>query len=147
MCVWDPALVRSVLGCTSGNAFPPTISVFHCVESICPRQFQYSQVSTDGLRPIFPWSSSAPFSPRSPVQHLFGFSICIVSVARNFLLGWVASPPRNPPPLSWLGTGADSACRFYMQNLWRSWYRVYPLKLKLDIKHKILMLNICSVNV
>ena len=26
-------------------------------------------------------------------------------------------------------------------------YRVSPLKLKLDIKHKMLMLNICSVNV
>src|SRR6218665_1921802 len=48
--------------------------------------------------------------------------LCIVSVARNFLPGWVASPPRNPPPLSWLGTGADFARRFYMQNLWRSTY-------------------------
>ena len=26
-------------------------------------------------------------------------------------------------------------------------YRVSPLKLKLDVKHKMLMLNICSVNV
>src|SRR6218665_423632 len=25
---------------------------------------------------------------------------------------WIASPPRNPPPLSWLGTDADSARRF-----------------------------------
>jgi len=26
-------------------------------------------------------------------------------------------------------------------------YKVSPLKLKLDIKHKMLMLNICSVNI
>ena len=46
---------------------------------------------------------------------LFHFCFC----CSKFLPGWVASPPRNPPPLSWLGTGADSACRFYMQSLWR----------------------------
>src|SRR6218665_1370888 len=28
-----------------------------------------------------------------------------------------------------------------------NWYRVFPLKLKLGIKHKMLALNICSVNV
>src|SRR6218665_262644 len=50
----------------------------------------------------------------------YSLVFCIVSVARIFLPGWVAGPPRNPPPLSWLGTGADSARRFYMQNLWRS---------------------------
>src|SRR6218665_1956823 len=72
-------LVRPVLGSTSGNSFPRTISVFRCVESILPRQFQYSQVSADGLRTIFPRASSAPFSPRSPVQHLFGFSIQVHS--------------------------------------------------------------------
>src|SRR6218665_2213673 len=75
----DLTLVRSVLDSTSGNTFPPTISVLRCVESIFPRQFQYSQVFADGLRPIFPRSSSSPFSPRSPVQHLFGCSIHVHS--------------------------------------------------------------------
>src|SRR6218665_2520570 len=72
-------LVLPVLDSTPGNAFPPTISVLRCVESILPRQFQYSQVFADGLRPIFPRSSSSPFSPRSPVQHLFSFSIHVHS--------------------------------------------------------------------
>src|SRR6218665_2567835 len=66
-----------VLGSTSGNAFPPPISVLRCVESIFPRQFQYSQVFVDGLRPQF--FLSLPFSPRSPVRHLFGFSVHIHS--------------------------------------------------------------------
>ena len=46
--------------------------------------------------------------------------VCIISVARRFLQWCVASPQRNPPSLSWLGTGADSARRLYMENLWRS---------------------------
>src|SRR6218665_2329660 len=72
-------LVLPVLYGTSGNAVPPTISVLRCVESIFPRQLQSSQVFADGLRPIFPRSSSSPFSPRSPVQHLSGFSIHVHS--------------------------------------------------------------------
>src|SRR6218665_683435 len=72
-------LVLPVLDSTSGNAFPPTISVLRCVESIFPRQFQSSLVFADGLRPIFPRSSSSPFSPRSPFHHLFGFSVHVHS--------------------------------------------------------------------
>src|SRR6218665_2974381 len=68
-------LVLPVLDSTSGNAFPPTIYVLRCVESIFPRQFQSSQVFADGLRPIFPRFSSSTFSPRSPAHNLFGFSI------------------------------------------------------------------------
>src|SRR6218665_3393621 len=66
------------------------------------------------------WCLSFPSSPLFPRWLEMVRVFCIVSVALNFLPGWVASPPRNPPPLSWLGTGADSARRFYMQNLWRS---------------------------
>jgi len=43
------------------------------------------------------------------------FPLCIVSVARRFLPGWVTSPPQNPPHLPWLGSGTDPARRFYMQ--------------------------------
>jgi len=68
-----------VLDSTSGNAFPPTTSVLRCVESILSRQFQSLQVFAYGLRPIFPRSFSSPFSPRSPVHHLFGFSIHVHS--------------------------------------------------------------------
>jgi len=32
-----------------------------------------------------------------------------LSLEGFFLLGWVSSPPRNPPPLPWLGTGKDPA--------------------------------------
>src|SRR6218665_1632320 len=59
-----------MLGSTSGNAFPPTIPVLRCVEGIIPRQFHYSQVLADGLRPILPRSSSSSFSPRSPSSTL-----------------------------------------------------------------------------
>src|SRR6218665_2138714 len=69
----------SMLDSTSGNAFPPIISILRCIESIFPRQFQSSQVFADGLRPIFPRSSSSPLSSWSPVHHLFGSSILVHS--------------------------------------------------------------------
>src|SRR6218665_892981 len=77
--IFDDLSSSSVLGSTSGNAFPPTISVLRRVESIFPRQFQSSQVFADGLRRILPRSSSSPFSPWSPVHHLFGSSILVHS--------------------------------------------------------------------
>src|SRR6218665_3096113 len=115
-----------MLGSTSGNAFPPTIPVLRCVEGIIPRQFHYSQVLADGLRPILPRSSSSSFSPRSPVQHLFGSSIRVHS-------GHMTQPRKSFP-----SDGAAQlllCCSFLEQD--RSPVlesRILRLKLKLDIK-------------
>src|SRR6218665_115423 len=73
-------LTLDLNGCTSSNAFPPTISVLRRIESIFPHQLQSLQVFTDGLRPIFPRSSLVfPFSFQSLVHHLFGSSILVHS--------------------------------------------------------------------
>src|SRR6218665_1768013 len=56
-------------------------------------------------------SPSIPLFPppaRSPLSTVF----CVISDAYIVILPrWVASPSQNPPPLSWLGTGADSLMR------------------------------------
>src|SRR6218665_2372031 len=60
--------------CTLGNAFPPTISVLHRVESIFPRQSQLT-----GLHGWSPANSSPvyPFPFFLPVHHFFGSSILV----------------------------------------------------------------------
>ena len=60
---------RHIGQCVSSNHLCPLLRREHL-----PRQFQTSQVFADGLRPIFSSVFLFPFSPRSPVQHLFGFS-------------------------------------------------------------------------
>src|SRR6218665_1117686 len=83
--IFDDLSPSSVLGSTSGNAFPPTIFVLHRVESIFPRQFQSSQVFADGLRPIFPRCLPLPLLPPE-VQFITCLALLIINLNNRMLV-------------------------------------------------------------